>query len=341
MTTVLVTGGCGFIGSHTCVLLLKNNYKIVIIDNLINSKEKSIDNIKKLSDNKEIVFYKRNLCNNIDDIFENHNISFVIHFAGLKSVNESISNPLEYYYNNIISTLNLLNTMNKYKCYKMVFSSSATVYGNSKSPLKETDNVGIGITNPYGQTKFMLEIILKDYCISNEKFNIISLRYFNPIGAHPSGFLGENPNDIPNNLMPHILNIAFNNMKNINCNKYLLVFGNDYDTKDGSCLRDYIHVMDLAQSHILAIDKLYSQNKNSYDSINIGLGRGTSVLELIKIFEDVNKVKVPYKIIDRRTGDIDKSYCICEKSKTELNFKPKYNIQDMCKHAWTYKLLSS
>ena len=340
MTTILVTGGCGFIGSHTCVELLKNNYNVIIIDNLVNSSEKTLDNIKRISENEKIIFYKRNLCNNIDDIFENHNISFVIHFAGLKSVNESISNPLEYYYNNINSTLNLLHTMNKYKCYKMVFSSSATVYGNCKAPLNETDKIGIGITNPYGQTKFMLEIILKDYCLSNSKFNIISLRYFNPIGAHPSGFLGENPNDMPNNLMPHILNVAYKNMKNVDCNKYLLVFGNDYNTKDGTCIRDYIHVMDLAESHILAINKL-NYTKLNYDSINIGLGKGTSVLELIKIFETVNNVKVPYKIANRRDGDIDISYCICDKSKTELNFKPKYSIYDMCKDAWKYKMLNS
>ena len=339
MKTILVTGGCGFIGSHTSVLLLNNNYNVIIVDNLINSKKEIIDKINKLSKHKHIIFFERDLCNNLDDIFEKYEISVVIHFAGLKSVNESISNPLEYYYTNINSTLNLLNTMNKYKCNKMVFSSSATIYGNSKSPLKETSKIGNGITNPYGRTKYMLEMILNDYCISNKNFNIISLRYFNPIGAHPTGFLGENPNNMPNNLMPHILNIGFSNMKDINCNKYLLIFGDNYNTKDGTCTRDFIHVMDLAESHILAIDKLYNTNLN-YDSINIGLGKSTSVLELIKIFEDVNKVKVPYKIVNRRDGDIDESYCICEKSKKELGFKPKYTIKDMCKDAWRYKLLN-
>ena len=338
MKTILVTGGCGFIGSHTSVLLLNNNYNIIIIDNLINSKKETIENIKKIS-KKNIIFYERNLCDNIDDIFEKYKIDVVIHFAGLKAVNESIINPLEYYYTNLNSTMNLLYTMNKYNCYKMVFSSSATVYGNSKSPLKETNQIGIGITNPYGQTKFMLERILNDYCISNRKFNIISLRYFNPIGAHPSGLLGENPNNIPNNLMPHILNIAYKNIKKNDSNKFLLVFGNDYDTIDGTCIRDYIHVMDLAESHILAINKLYNTNIN-YDFINIGLGKGTSVLQLIKVFEDINKVKVPYKIANRRNGDISESYCSCKKSKIELNFTPKYTIKDMCKDAWNYKLLN-
>lgn len=339
MKYVLVTGGTGFIGSHTSLLLLNKNYNIIILDNLKNSKIEVLNNLKKLTKNNNIIFYERDLSDNLDDIFSTYNIDSVIHFAGLKAVKESIDNPLLYYNTNIFSTTNLLKTMEKYNCRKLIFSSSATVYGNAQPPLIENMVIGNGITNPYGQTKFMIERILEDFSKINKNFNIIILRYFNPIGAHPSGLLGENPNDVPNNLMPYLLKVAYKNNidKKIQGYDYLSVFGNDYNTPDGTCIRDYIHVMDLAESHILSIEKINKMEKN-LNIFNIGLGKGTSVIELIHIFERVNNVKIPYKIIEKREGDLPVVYCDSNKCKTILGFSSKYSVEDMCKNSWNFKL---
>ena len=341
MENILVTGGLGFIGSHVCSLLLNNNYRVVIVDNLVNSKKSTLDKIRRLSNNENVMFYNADLsCESVDNVFVENTIQYVIHFAGLKSVSESIENPLLYYNTNIQSTISLLKTMEKHSCTNLIFSSSATVYGNiSKSPICEDCKVGEGITSPYGQTKYMIEKILTDYARMNGSINITILRYFNPIGAHPSGLLGEDPNNIPTNLMPHILGVAYETNVNKKQDTYLSVFGSDYNTKDGTCIRDYIHVMDLAGSHILCIEKTGSL-ENNLNVFNVGLGRGTSVLELVRMFEAANDVTVPCKIEPRRAGDLDRVYCNSEKIQSLLGFSPTYSIKDMCKDAWKYKLNS-
>ena len=300
---ILVTGGCGFIGSHTCCELLDNNYEVVIIDNLSNSKEDVIDKIKKIT-NKNLKFYKGDLCDKalVDKIFKEENIDAVIHFAGLKAVGESVKKPLLYYRNNIDSTLTLLEVMSKYNCKKLVFSSSATVYGNPKTlPIKETFD--LKTTNPYGSTKLYIEGILKDLYNSDNEWSIAVLRYFNPIGAHKSYLIGENPNDIPNNLMPYIVKVATKKLEQLS------IFGNDYNTIDGTGVRDYIHVVDLAIGHIKAIELI--NKEKGIDFYNLGTGHGYSVLEIVKTFEKVNNIKVNYKITDRRPGDIDACYADC------------------------------
>jgi UDP-glucose 4-epimerase len=339
---ILVTGGLGFIGSHTCIEL-SNDYDLIIIDNLYNSKKNVLDKIIEITKKKSILFYNYDLLDKIklDEIFEKDKPYGVIHFAGLKSVGESIKKPCFYYQNNLISTLNLIEVMEKHCCYNLIFSSSATVYGFQKSPLKENYEIGRDITNPYGQTKFMIEQILKDICFSNSKFNIISLRYFNPIGAHKSGLIGESPNDIPNNLMPYVLKVAANNNTKFNFgNKFdlLNVFGDNYDTEDGTCRRDFIHVVDLAKGHYSALKKI---NKlNGYNIFNMGTGHSTSVLELINIFKKVNNVEIPYQIADRREGDLD--ICFCDPNFTNeiLKWKTELNIEDMCKDSWNFQLLN-
>lgn len=333
---ILITGGTGFIGSHTVVEFIIKNNECLIIDNLINSKRDVVDKLEKIT-NKKINFEEIDLLNKdkLEQIFINNKIDCIIHFAGLKAVGESILKPVKYYNNNIISTLNLLDLMNKYSVKKLIFSSSATVYGKSIVPMKEEYPIGIGITNPYGRTKYMIELILKDYCISNPEVSIISLRYFNPIGAHSSGLIGENPNDIPNNIMPFISKVAIQNNTRIFINNNyneLKIFGNDYDTRDGSCIRDYIHVVDLAKAHVCAYENL----EKGYDAINIGTGNGTSVFELINAFEKVNNIKIPYKIIERRVGDIAESYCDTQKAKNRLGWEAEKNIYDMCKDVWNY-----
>ena len=328
MKYILVTGGTGFIGSHTCTLLLENNYKVIIIDNLIHSNENIVSKIELIT-NKKILFFKRDLSENIEDIFIRYDIHAVIHFAALKSVPDSISNPIIYYKNNIISTINLIETMQKYKCHNLIFSSSATVYGNNISPLSEDMITGKNISNPYGQTKFMIEQILKDVAIADPKFNIISLRYFNPIGAHPSGIIGESPTSPSSNLMPHILKSTNNP------NQKLQIFGNTYNTPDGTCIRDYIHVMDVALAHMLALKKNNTLLSN-YNSFNIGRGIGTSVLELIYAFEKSNNVNVPHKFVNKRKGDLNSVFCETHLSKNILNFEPTYSIEDACKHAWNF-----
>lgn len=325
---ILVTGGCGYIGSHTCCELLDNNYEVIIADNLCNSKKSIIEDIKKIT-NKDILFYEVDLCDkeSLEKIFIENKIDAVIHFAGLKAVGESVSKPIMYYQNNLISTLNLIEIMSKYDCKKLVFSSSATVYGSPASlPIKE--DFPLSTTNPYGTTKLMIEQILKDLYVADNNWSIAILRYFNPIGAHESGLIGENPNGIPNNLMPYIIKVATNELP---C---LSVFGNDYDTKDGTGVRDYIHVVDLAKGHIKAVEKVFKENK--VDCYNLGTGKGYSVLDLVKTFERVNNVKVNYKIVERRAGDIAACYADPSYAKQQLNWEATKDIEEMCKDSYNY-----
>ena len=325
---ILVTGGCGFIGSHTCVELLNNNYEVVIIDNLSNSKEDVIEKIEKIT-NKKARFYKGDACDKelLNKIFGEHNIDAVIHFAGFKAVGESVTKPLMYYHNNLLSTINLCEVMKEHNCKKIVFSSSATVYGKPKElPIKE--DFPLSTTNPYGTTKLMIEMILKDLYISDKSWSIAVLRYFNPIGAHKSGLLGENPNDIPNNLMPYIVKVATKELP------ILSVFGNDYDTHDGTGVRDYIHVVDLAKGHIKAIEKV--SKDEGIDYYNLGTGHGYSVLDLVNTFSKVNNIEVKYKIVDRRPGDIDACFADPTKAKKELNWEAEKNIEEMCKDAYNF-----
>lgn len=325
---ILVTGGCGYIGSHTCCELLDNNYEVVIVDNLCNSKEEVIDSIKQIT-KKDVTFYKGDVCDVslLEKIFSENDIEAVIHFAGLKAVGESVQKPLLYYRNNIISTLSLLEVMSKFNCKKIVFSSSATVYGTPKTlPIKE--DFPLSTTNPYGSTKLYIEGILKDLYVSDNEWSIAILRYFNPIGAHKSGLIGENPNGIPNNLMPYILKVATKELDILN------VFGNDYDTKDGTGVRDYIHVVDLAKGHISAIDKVL--NTTGVDCYNLGTGHGYSVLDLVKTFERVNDIKVNYKIVDRRPGDVAACYADPSYAKDKLNWEAELDIEDMCRDGYNY-----
>ncbi len=325
---VLVTGGCGYIGSHTCVELLDNGYDVVVVDNLSNSKENVIEKIKKIT-GKKIKFYKEDICNKnkLDEIFSKEKIDAVIHFAGFKAVGESVKKPLMYYRNNLDSTITLLEVMNKHNCKKIVFSSSATVYGSPKK-LPITEDSSLHTTNPYGTTKLMIEMILNDLYISDNDWSIAILRYFNPIGAHKSGLIGEDPNGIPNNLMPYIVKVATKELKELS------VFGNDYDTIDGTGVRDYIHVVDLAKGHIKAIEKV-SKDKG-IDTYNLGTGNGYSVLQIINTFKEVNKVDVPYKIVERRDGDIASCYASCEKAKKLLNWEAKLDIYEMCRDSYNY-----
>ena len=327
---VLVTGGCGYIGSHTVVDLLNEGYEVVIVDNLSNSKKEVLDYIKKIT-NKEVTFYEYDLCDKekLESVFEKEKIDSVIHFAGLKAVGESVEKPLEYYENNLISTLNLLDCMRKYEVYKIVFSSSATVYGNPKS-LPIYEDFPLSTTNPYGSTKLMIEMILKDLYKADSRFDITILRYFNPIGAHKSGLLGEDPNGIPNNLMPYIVKVATHELP------VLSIFGDDYNTVDGTGVRDYIHVCDLSYGHVLSL----KNKKTGLKIYNLGTGKGTSVLELVSMFEKVNKVPVNKKIVGRREGDIDACYAANDLAKEELGFNPKYTLEDMCLDSYQFVIKS-
>jgi len=327
---ILVTGGCGYIGSHTCVELLNENYEVVIIDNLSNSKEDVIDKIEKIS-NKKVKFYKGDLRDEslLRTIFKENIIDAIIHFAGLKAVGESVLYPLKYYENNIGSTISLLNIMNENNCKKIIFSSSATVYGSPETlPIKEDSK--LSTTNPYGTTKLFIERILEDVYKSDKEYSIAILRYFNPIGAHKSGLIGENPNGIPNNLMPYIVKVA---TKELEC---LSIYGNDYDTHDGTGVRDYIHVVDLAKGHLSALKKILNSKELNY--YNLGTGNGYSVLDIINAFEKANNIKVNYKIVDRRPGDIASCYADPTKALKELNWKANKNIEDMCKDAYNYAI---
>lgn len=325
---ILITGGAGYIGSHTAVELLNSNYEIVIIDNFSNSSMNTINNIKTIT-NKDFKFYEGDVCNKelLRKIFKENNIEAVIHFAGYKAVGESVEKPLEYYKNNLGSTISLCEIMKEFNCKKIVFSSSATVYGNPKElPIKETFD--LSTTNPYGTTKLFIEQILKDLYISDKEWSIAILRYFNPIGSHSSYLIGENPKGIPNNLMPYIVRVA---TKKLEC---LSVFGNDYNTHDGTGVRDYIHIVDLANGHIKAIE--YILKNKGIDYYNLGTGKGYSVLDIINTFERVNSVKINYKIVDRRPGDIDACYSDPSYAFEKLGWKAKLSIEDMCRDSYNY-----
>ena len=327
---ILVTGGLGFIGSHTCVELLNSGYEVVIVDNLSNSNIDVLDKIEKIT-SKRPKFYEIDVCDKerVKKVFRENKIDAVIHFAGYKAVGESVREPLKYYRNNLDSTLTLLEVMEEENCHNFVFSSSATVYGIPKElPIKE--DFPLSTTNPYGTTKLMIERILADLSKADKEMSIIVLRYFNPIGAHKSGLLGENPKGIPNNLMPYIVRVATKELE------MLSVFGDDYDTHDGTGVRDYIHVVDLAKGHIKALEKCV--NFKGIEYYNLGTGKGYSVLDLVKTFEKVNKVKVPYKIVDRRPGDIDACYADPSKAYKEIGFKAEYGIEDMCRDSYNYIL---
>ncbi|MCX5774826.1 MAG: UDP-glucose 4-epimerase GalE, partial [Firmicutes bacterium] len=321
---ILVTGGTGYIGSHTVIELIKAGYEPVIVDNLINSKIEVLERLKQIT-GKPIKFYQADCCDKeaLRKVFLKEKITAVIHFAGLKAVGESVEQPLKYYYNNLNSTIALLEVMKDFKVNNFVFSSSATVYGTPKRvPLYETDPIG-GATNPYGSTKIIIEGILQDVYKIKKNMNIAILRYFNPIGAHESGLIGEDPSGLPNNLMPYITQVAVGRVA------VLPLYGNDYDTIDGTGVRDYIHVVDLAKGHIAALKKL--DTKPGLVIYNLGTGRGTSVLELIHAFEEANKVRIPYEIKERRPGDIASSYANCDKALKELNWKAELTIKDACR----------
>lgn len=329
---VLVTGGLGYIGSHTTVELLNNNYEVVILDNLSNSKISVLDKIEKIT-GKRPEFYKGDMIDEklLTQIFETEKIDSVIDFAAYKAVGESVEKPIEYYENNVSTVLKLLKTMKKFNVKKLVFSSSATVYGDPKKvPIEESDPIG-GTTNPYGTSKLFVEKILNDLYTSDNTWDIAILRYFNPIGAHESGLIGEDPKGIPANLMPYIVKVANKELPKLN------VFGNDYDTKDGTGVRDYIHVVDLAKGHIKALEKL-EKEPNGLFIYNLGTGHGYSVLEIVNSFEMVNNIEVPYEIAPRRPGDIATCYADNKKAKEELGFVASKTIDDMCKDAYNFIL---
>ena len=325
---ILVTGGLGFIGSHTCVELVNKEHEVIIVDNLYNSKE---DVIEKLYDitGKRLKLYKYDLLEKekLEEIFKTNEIDAVIHFAGYKAVGESVKKPLMYYSNNLQSTINLLEIMQKYNVKKMVFSSSATVYGDPGNP-KYVENMGRGeTTNPYGTTKAMIEKILEDLYASDNSWDISILRYFNPVGAHESGLIGEEPNGIPNNLMPYVMKVAAGKLE------ILSIFGDDYPTVDGTGVRDFIHVVDLAKGHVCALDKM----KKGLNIYNLGSGKGISVMELVTAFERVNNIKVNYKIVERREGDLPEYYADPSKALAELGWKTEKTLDDICRDSWNYE----
>lgn len=328
---ILVTGGAGFIGSHTCVELLNAGYDIVVVDNYYNASPKSLERVKELT-GKDFRSYDCDVrdSEDMDKIFKENKIDAVIHFAGLKAVGESCQKPIEYYDNNIGGTLKLCDVMRNNGCKNIVFSSSATVYGmNNVSPLKETMKTG-GTTNPYGTTKYMIEIILEDIYKSDNEWNVTLLRYFNPIGAHESGRIGENPNGIPNNLMPYITQVA------IGKRPYLNVYGDDYDTPDGTGVRDYIHVVDLADGHVKAVKNILEGNKG-VQVFNLGTGKGYSVLDIVKAFSKACGKELPYKIAPRRPGDLAVCYSDPTKAKEVLGWEAKRDVDDMCRDSWNWQ----
>lgn len=326
---ILVTGGTGYIGSHTVLQMLEEGYEVVIVDNLCNSKIESLRRMEKLA-GQQITFYKADLLDyeTVDALFQKEKVDAVIHFAGLKAVGESVEIPLRYYQNNITGTINLCDIMSKHSVKNIVFSSSATVYGDPhKVPI--TEDFPLSATNPYGRTKLMIEDILRDLYISDNSWNIAILRYFNPVGAHKSGEIGEDPNGIPNNLMPFISQVA------VGKRPELTIFGNDYPTVDGTGVRDYIHVIDLASGHLRALEKL-AKNPGSV-SYNLGTGHGYSVLEMVKAFEEATGKSIPYKIADRRPGDIASCYANPNLAEKELNWKAEKDIKEMCEDVWRWQ----
>jgi UDP-glucose 4-epimerase len=327
--SVLITGGTGYIGSHTVVEFLNNDYDVVIMDNLSNSKKEALNRIEKIT-GKKPKFYEVDLLDKegMKKIFQENKIDSVIHFAGLKAVGESVEKPLLYYKNNITGTINLLEVMKEQGVKKIVFSSSATVYGYS-TDVPFNEDTPLSATNPYGRTKLIIEEILRDIYVSDNNWGIALLRYFNPIGAHESGLIGEDPNGKPNNLMPYITQVA------IGKRDKLSVFGDDYDTPDGTGVRDYIHVVDLAKGHLKALEKIMKEN--IVQAYNLGTGKGYSVLDLVKTFQKVNEVEIPYEITDRRPGDIAICYADPEKAKKELNWQAEKGIEEMCRDSWNWQ----
>lgn len=329
MSKILVTGGAGFIGSHTCIELLQNGHEVVILDNLSNSHSKSLEVIEKVT-SKNVTFYQTDIRDEValEAIFNKESIDSVIHFAGLKAVGESSVIPLEYYDNNISGTISLLKVMKAFNCKNIIFSSSATVYGNPHQvPIKE--DFPLSVTNPYGRTKLMLEEVFRDLYASDREWNIVLLRYFNPIGAHESGDLGEDPSGIPNNLLPYVTQVAVGKLEAVN------VFGNDYDTPDGTGVRDYIHVVDLARGHVAALQKVTAGSGLSV--YNLGTGIGYSVLEIIKNVSEVVGKEIPYNIVARRSGDIATCYADASKAKNELGWEAQFDIKRMCQDAWQWQ----
>lgn len=328
MTRILVTGGTGYIGSHTCVELIQAGYEVVVMDNLYNSSEAVLDRIETITGTKP-KFYKTDLLDRegLETIFRENEIDAVIHFAGYKAVGESVAKPLLYYENNIAGSINLYQVMAAHGVKRLVFSSSATVYGAPKSvPIRE--DFEVHTTNPYGSTKLMNEMILEDICHADEEWSVMLLRYFNPIGAHPSGLIGEVPNGIPNNLVPYIARVANGTLE------FLRVWGNDYPTVDGTGVRDYIHVVDLAKGHICAVD--YAMEHKGVEKVNLGTGNGYSVLQVLHAYEKACGRELPYQIMDRRPGDIATCYADTEKAAELLGWKAQYNIDDMCRDSWNF-----
>ena len=331
---ILVAGGAGYIGSHTIVELYKAGHEVVCVDNLYNAKLKSIKNVEKIV-SKKIPFYKVDCCDKkkLENVFKKEKFDTVIMFQGYKAVGESVNKPIEYYRNNIDSALTIIELMSKYKIHNIMFSSSATIYGKyAKSPIKESDEALKlnEITNPYGETKAMIEKILMDKSNADKNFKSVILRYFNPVGAHESGLIGEDPNGLPNNLMPYIAKVATKKLP------YLKVYGDDYKTKDGTGVRDYIHVVDLARGHVAALS-CYKNKKQNVFIYNLGTGKGTSVLDLVKAYEKANDLKVNYKIAPRRLGDVDRLYCKPDKANKELKWKATHSIEDMCSSSYNFE----
>lgn len=330
MSKILVTGGTGFIGSHTCVELIKAGHDVVVMDNLSNSKANAVDRVYQITGIRP-VFYQTDIrdFNGMDKVFQEHDIDAVIHFAGLKAVGESVTKPWEYYENNVGGTLVLLDVMRKHGCKSIVFSSSATVYGlDNAAPY--TESMRTSATNPYGYTKVMVEQILHDMYISDAGWSVMALRYFNPIGADRSGLIGEDPNGIPNNLVPYIAQVCLGKLE------YLKVFGNDYDTPDGTGIRDYIHVVDLAKGHVMAVD--YVLKHKGFEPVNLGTGNGSSVFDVLKAYEKACGKSIPYKVVGRRDGDVATSFANTDKAKELLNWTAALTLEDMCVDSWNFTI---
>ncbi len=325
---ILVTGGTGYIGSHTVVELIEAGFEPIIVDNLINSSIDVLDRLEKITGKKPI-FYQIDVADKakLAEVFNQHKFSAVMHFAGLKAVGESVEKPLEYYRNNIDSSLSLFELMIENQVNKLVFSSSATVYGTTPAPCSEDEQTGVGITNPYGQTKFMIEQIMKDLCIAHPEFQAIALRYFNPIGAHESGLIGEEPNGIPNNLLPFVLKVASGELPEVK------IFGDDYDTPDGTGVRDYIHVVDLAKGHISALEHI----RPGFDAINLGTGHGSSVMEIIHAVELASDKQIPFTVAPRRAGDLAEVYADVTKASKNLSWRAEKTIKEACKDSWKWQ----
>jgi UDP-glucose 4-epimerase len=329
---ILVTGGAGFIGSHTLIELITKGHDVVVVDNLSNSSAEALKRVAKIV-SQDVPFVQVDCCNKPEfrKVFQQYQFDAAIHFAGLKAVGESVAKPLQYYRNNIDSTLTLLELMQEFGVQKLIFSSTACVYGEPEElPLKETSRVGVDVPNPYGQTKYMIERILRDAAAANSSLQITALRYFNPVGAHSSGLIGEDPNGIPNNLLPFITQVAVGKLEK------LRVFGGDYSTSDGTALRDYIHVVDLAQGHVAALEHL-DKGPVGFTVYNLGAGRGVSVLEMIHAFEKASGKTVPYDIVERRPGDVAANYADVSKAKKELGWETHKTLQDICTDAWHWQ----